>query len=183
MSNRLGMEWFMLSDGATVIMRDVVIVDVVCHDTPSAVLASAQSSPQLPGHPPNRVSITSNTCLFYQGQQRCFQDGLHYQSFAVVTAYEDAARGISQPGYTLVYDNVTHVCRSYLDQQCVQQHGANICWERQAQQLLPGLFGVTAATSSTDLSAGAIAGIAIAGGMLGMLGQLCYAVSMDVSCR
>lgn len=151
----------MLSDGAVVALSNVVVVDLVCYQAPALALQAAQRSPSLLGYPPNVVSIVNSSCLMLHGSWRCFTNSLHYSQFAVTTTYNGGSAGDEQPGYTLVYNNVTHVCLSYLDQQCVQQHGATYCWNQQARQLDPGLFASADSPGSQWLSAGAIAGIAV----------------------
>eukprot|EP00878_Enallax_costatus_P011784 GHUV01012300.1.p1 GENE.GHUV01012300.1~~GHUV01012300.1.p1 ORF type:complete len:615 (+),score=126.07 GHUV01012300.1:446-2290(+) len=162
----LGIEWFMLSEGAIVTLSNVVVIDLVCHQTPAQALQAALLSPKLQDYPSNSISILNSTCLRLHGKQRFFSNSIFYSSYAAVTTYVDSETGSQQPGYTLVYNNVTHVCQTYLNQQCVKQHGASYCWELQARQSQPQLFtdGLSAGSTGADgsLSAGAVAGIAVA---------------------
>jgi hypothetical protein len=140
------------------VFENVVVVEAVCGAAPEDALAAVTSQPTLAGQPPNSAKLLPSTCVHLSGGRRCFDNSLHFDSYA---AEASAQAG----GYTFVQRNTTRVCLSYVDQECLRRKDNDIefCWQQQAQRVPPWLL--PAAQQGAQLSPGAIAGIAVAAGM------------------
>eukprot|EP00879_Flechtneria_rotunda_P006938 GHRR01007285.1.p1 GENE.GHRR01007285.1~~GHRR01007285.1.p1 ORF type:complete len:862 (+),score=270.91 GHRR01007285.1:709-3294(+) len=154
------------SDNATVITENVIRVKGICQQPGQQNLASALTYPVLPGYPPNKVAIVDGLCVpnIHNGQsQLCFNEGLKINSLATAETQSNVEGSGFDEGYTLVQRNVTRVCQSYLDPDCLRQHYPDYCWAKAAVSVQD--------KPSTALSAGAIAGIVVAGvaALLGLL--------------
>lgn len=153
MSNNFGIDWFTTSQGSTVVLDNVLLVDTVCTASAPDTLAAVQALPQLPGHPPNTASRISELCTELEVGQRCFSDSIHYETFAAESAVE---------GYTFVQKNTTRLCMAYVDPECLKQHALRYCWEQQAQQVQPNQQPFSP-PSGGQVTPAAAAGLAVAG--------------------
>eukprot|EP00879_Flechtneria_rotunda_P012583 GHRR01013139.1.p1 GENE.GHRR01013139.1~~GHRR01013139.1.p1 ORF type:complete len:399 (+),score=64.10 GHRR01013139.1:103-1299(+) len=153
-----GVDMVVGSDNATVITENVIRVKGICQQPGQQNLASALTYPVLPGYPPNKVAIVDGLCVpnIHNGQsQLCFNEGLKINSLATAETQSNVEGSGFDEGYTLVQRNVTRVCQSYLDPDCLRQHYPDYCWAKAAVSVQD--------KPSTALSAGAIAGIVVAG--------------------
>jgi hypothetical protein len=145
-----------------VYLLDVVRIKLACQ-LPAVAFASASSYKALPGFPNNSVAMRDDYCIDAAINQptparHCFQDALHFSSFAMLASTNDPDGGNQYPGYILYQQNTTRVCQSIVSEQCLQEHA----WD---EELCLAML-IAASTRGSDAyvwTAGAIAGVAIAG--------------------
>ncbi|KAF8067305.1 Bmx [Scenedesmus sp. PABB004] len=144
------------SAGGAVVLRNVTLLNALCTTPPDAALAAARAAPRPRGAPPNAVRREPRGCVALPGGggERCVADALVFERFAALGPLGGSGGG---PGYALRADNVTSLCESYVDPECLRTRSEGDCWAE-------GLAALAArGAAPRRLGAGAAAGVAVGG--------------------
>lgn len=172
-----GIDWLLPSPGSVLALTRVVLLDPLCTHDSSQLLQRVLSAPPLvAGQRRNRASLLPEACVQLPpefplssggggAERRCFPAAVSFED-AWLPLISTNQQGQVEQGGAVHLVNSTRVCASYLDAECLRQHSnnASYCWQQQAEpQLLEQPEQATSSGSAAALSAGAIAGIAVAG--------------------
>jgi hypothetical protein len=173
-----GLDWILNSKGSQLSLQNVTLLDPLCIATAKDVLQVVGSLPNMPGVPPNSVSILpAEHCVpaFPEAPgdsaaaagQFCFSQPVHFKQLHL--RHDDVGSGTgSRASYVISMQNVTRVCKAHIDKRCLQEHhNTTFCWNLQAAHML-GVQHLSqqdstggSNTAGNHLDKGAIAGIAI----------------------
>eukprot|EP00775_Hariotina_reticulata_P008299 gene8299-8484_t len=193
MFDPFGLDWIYNSLGSQLYLQNVTFVDAICSATAEDVLQTVRSLPNVPGFPPNSISIlpTEHCVPALPGSpgnsaaapgQLCFSHAVHFAQLYVTRDGVGSGTG-TRSSYSVRMQNVTRVCKEYIDKRCLQEHqNATLCWDLQAAQL--GVQHWSQPDSKSDSSpadgqldkkviAGIAVGCAAAAALLAAMGYYC----------
>lgn len=166
--------------GSMMRASDVIRVKPACQ-LPTDVLKAAQSFQRYsPAYPPNSLRLVPKFCFTAaistpDPQPHCFTDALQFDSFSLLTAYNDPDKGSQYPGYVLYQENTTRVCQATISRDCLEQSGGD---DELCMAMLVAASGIigqpsrqaAASSGSFRWSPGTAAAVAVAGEGAGCAG-------------